>query len=279
MLPDEPQKDIPAVLPYFGFSSSGARSISSRAIFHDMTNPENYLATVVKENGWEGNEGELGYFIVFKPALSGVLSNSSGTAIAVGESYTENYLGSDLVVNISKIGDVYHFDGIIADDGGYIKFTYNPTDKSLTYSQTVLITISYGTPRDNLLHFEFSGNLGKNNKMHITGVKGFSYNTDRDELTNQEGYYLKVMKDYEFYSAENYQGFYTSGFKTLILDSALPIALDSEDELKALAADTSKFEDNSCAMYAYLDLTGSKPVLVYAENNGTPDDIIATPWM
>jgi len=208
-------------------------------------------------------EGVLGYFISFNPMLGGFTNNAAD--VEVGKSITSSYLGYSVDIAVTELDGKIVFHSDLPSDGGYINIVFNPTTREINYKQTIFLAISYETPAENYLHFEFDGILSSTNEFHCTAKSGFIIN---------DGTTMKVLQDYEFYSANDYQGYFMTGFLQKDLDAAVDISITNESALVALAAtaDTTTFTLVASPMYIYLDKTGATPVPVYGPNDDSPDN-------
>jgi len=268
---DQPEvPTIPEVVPVLGFTGNLSRSVSSRSLAIDMTSSSNYLATLVTNNNWTTLhtdrtmvEGVLGYFISFNPMLGGFADNADD--VEVGKNVTGGYLGYTVDIVVSEVDGNIVFYADLPESGGYINIIFNPITRAINYKQTLFLSISYGTPFENYLHFEFDGTLTTSNEFHCAAKSGFIIN---------DGTTMKVLQDYEFYSANDYQGFFMTGFLQKDLDAAVEISIANESTLVALAAaaDTTTFTLYPVPMYIYMDKTGTTPVPVYGPNDDSPDN-------
>lgn len=253
--PKNQESSAPKVLPVLGFTGNVSRDIRSKSLVLDMTSADNYLAKLVTDNGWETLasdrtyvEGILAYYVSFCPALGGFISNES--AVKLNDTYRTSYLGYNIDFLITKEGSDIKYYATLPDNSGYISILINESTRQIAYSQTLLVNISYGTPRDNFMHMSFSGTINEDNSIHWKASQGFVVN---------EGTSLKVMDKFEFYSAADYQGFYFTDMLTGTIASGVEVSVANEQALIALATDRTALTSTGHSMYVYLDKTGAKP--------------------
>jgi len=269
--------DAPEILPVLGFTGNLARSMTSRSLMMDMTSPDNYLATLVVDNEWstladEASyvEGTLGMYISFCPALGGFVSNTA--QIGFDDAYTTSYLGYDIPFEIKKVDGKIHYDATFPAESGYISIIYDPATRNVVYTQTLLMDISYGTSRPSFMHFNFTGTVGTDNSIHFKSDGAFIV-TDGT---------MKVLQDFEFYSAADYQGFYTSGFLENLDGEVLELSVANEATLIELSEDTASFDPVPYTLYIYMDKTGDAPVPVVGPETDTVGSMyradITPPW-
>lgn len=112
------------LLPYFGFNGISATSFKTKVVM--PTPPPDPTAIT----------NQFTYYLC-TPALVGFNSNTSN--LKNGDSYTTDFLGQTLTVNISISNNEIIYTGTLADGSGTILVTVDTTHNTFSYDQYIVI--------------------------------------------------------------------------------------------------------------------------------------------